>query len=44
MLLSRALGRPVVMGRIRLTDANGTVHEIAGTEDGPVCATIPDSK
>ncbi len=38
MLLSRALERLVVMGRIRLTDANGNVHEIAGTEDGPVCA------
>ena len=38
MLLSWALGRVVVMGRIRLTDANGNVHEIAGTEDGPVCA------
>ncbi len=38
MLLSRALGRLVVMGRIRLIDANGNVHEIAGTEDGPVCA------
>ncbi len=38
MLLSRALGRFVLMGRIRLIDANGNVHEIAGTEDGPVCA------
>ncbi len=38
MLLSWALGRIVGIGRIRLTDANGNVHEIAGTEDGPVCA------
>ena len=38
MLLSRALGRLVVMGRIRLTDANVYVHEIAGTADGPMCA------
>ena len=38
MLLSWTLGKIAVMGRIRLTDANGNVHEIEGTEDGPECA------
>jgi cyclopropane-fatty-acyl-phospholipid synthase len=38
MLLTWALGKIVVMGRIRLIDANGNTHEIFGSEDGPTCA------